>query len=81
MAPRICSVGLKKERITYDQFTIVQWVFVTPCRGESKMKEHMLDYLISLMDDAMDFSWGGRGGKSQSCSTSVQNGTRRNASL
>ena len=23
----------------------------------SKMREHMLDYLVSLMDDATDFSW------------------------
>ena len=24
----------------------------------SKMREHMLDYLVSLLDDAQDFSWG-----------------------
>ena len=24
----------------------------------SKMREHMLDYLVSLLDDVQDFSWG-----------------------
>ena len=53
--------GSKKERIQYDQLSIVQWVagFCRILREEtnSQTKEHMLDYLISLMEDANDFSW------------------------
>ena len=54
--------GSTKERVTYDQSTVVQWVS-SFCRNmqeekNSKMREHMLDYLVSLMDDATDFSWG-----------------------
>ena len=53
--------GLNKERITYDQLNVTQWVagFGRTIREESDadMQKHMLDYLISLMDDANDFSW------------------------
>ena len=53
--------GSSKERIQYDQLTTVQWV-AGYCRilreeRDQKIKDHMLDYLISLMDDAHDFSW------------------------
>ena len=53
--------GSNKERIQYDQLTTVQWV-AGYCRilreeRDQKIKDHMLDYLISLMDDAHDFSW------------------------
>ena len=53
--------GLKKERIQYDQLSVVQWVagFCRILREEQdlQVKEHMLDYLIALMEDANDFSW------------------------
>ena len=54
--------GSTKERVTYDQLTVTQWVCGF-CRtpGEENnetMRSCMLDYIISLMDDANDFSWG-----------------------
>ena len=53
--------GVNKERVTYDQLNVMQWVagFGRTMRDESDpvMKKHMLDYLISTMDDANDFSW------------------------
>ena len=54
--------GFKKERIQYDQLSVVQWVagFCQILREEQnpQVKEHMLDYLIALLEDANDFSWG-----------------------
>ena len=53
--------GLSKERVSYDQLNVTQWVagFGRTMRDESDpdLKQHMLDYLIALMDDANDFSW------------------------
>ena len=53
--------GLNKERTSYDQLSVTQWVagFGRTMRDEtnSELREHMLEYLISLMDDANDFSW------------------------
>ena len=53
--------GTNKERVTYDQLTMGQWVagFCRTMRDESdkNCKEAMLNYLISLLDDANDFSW------------------------
>ena len=53
--------GSNKERVTYDQLTMGQWVagFCRNMRDESdkNCKEAMLNYLISLLDDANDFSW------------------------
>ena len=53
--------GLSKERVTYDQLSVTQWVagFGRTMRDESdpEVRQHMLDYMISLMDDANDFSW------------------------
>ena len=53
--------GIQKERISYDQLTISQWMagFCRSMREEknSKMRDHMIDYLISLLDDSQDFSW------------------------
>ena len=53
--------GLNKERVTYDQLNVTQWLagFGQTMRDESDpiMKQHMLEYLITLMDDANDFSW------------------------
>ena len=52
--------GNNKERVTYDQLTMGQWVagFCRTMRDESdkNCKEAMLNYLISLLDDANDFS-------------------------
>ena len=53
--------GSNKERVTYDQLTMGQWVagFCRTMRDESdkNCKEAMLGYLIYLLDDANDFSW------------------------
>ena len=53
--------GLTKERITYDQLNMTQWVpgFGQTMRDESDpvLIKHMIEYLISIMDDANDFSW------------------------
>ena len=53
--------GLNKERVTYDQLNVTQWVagFGRNMRDESDpaLRKHMLEYLISIMDDANDFSW------------------------
>ena len=54
--------GSSKGRVMYDHWTVIQLVsgFCRTIREESneKMRSHMLDYIISLMDDANDFSWG-----------------------
>ena len=53
--------GLNKERVSYDQLSVTQWVadFGRTMREESdpETRQYMLDYMISLMDDANDFSW------------------------
>ena len=53
--------GLSKERVTYDQLSVTQWLagFGRTMRDESdpEIRKYMLDYMISLMDDANDFSW------------------------
>ena len=53
--------SLNKERVTYDQLNVTQWVagFGRTMRDESDpaLQKHMLEYLISIMDDANDFSW------------------------
>ena len=53
--------GNNKERVTYDQLTMGQWV-AGSCRtmideSDKNCKEAMLNYLISLLDDANDFLW------------------------
>ena len=53
--------GSSKERTSYDQLTMPQWMagFCRTMREETNqnLKDHMLNYLIDLMDDANDFSW------------------------
>ena len=53
--------GSNKERVSYDHLSILQWVagFCRIMREEknSDSKDFMLDYLVSLLDDAQDFSW------------------------
>ena len=53
--------GNSKERVTYDQLTMGQWMagFCRTVRIESdkNYKEAMLNYLISLLDYVNDFSW------------------------
>ena len=53
--------GQNKDRITYNQLSPVLWMagFCRSIREESdtKIREHMLDYVIDLLDDATDFSW------------------------
>ena len=53
--------GQNKDRVTYNQLSPIQWMagFCHTIREESDMaiKEHMLDYVIDLLDDATDFSW------------------------
>ena len=53
--------GSTKDRITYNQLNIAQWIsgFCRILRDENsqKIRDHMLDYLIVLLDDSNDFSW------------------------
>ena len=53
--------GPSKERVSYNNLTVLQWVagFCRTMREEKDLgvREHMLDYVISLLDDAQDFSW------------------------
>ena len=61
MAQEFVLSRFKKECIQYDQLSVVQWV-AGFCRilrevKDPQLKEHMLDYLIALMEDANDFSW------------------------
>ena len=53
--------GSTKDRITYNQLNITQWMsgFCRILRDENcqKIRDHMLDYLIALRDDSNDFSW------------------------
>ena len=53
--------GTNRERVTYDQLNVTQWVagFGRTIREESdpKLRAHMLEYMIALMDDANNFSW------------------------
>ena len=53
--------GTNKERISYDQLSPVQWMagFCRTMRDQPdvKIREHMLDYVIHLLEDAQDFSW------------------------
>ena len=46
--------GLSKERILYNQLSVIQWV-AGFCRIMTE--EVNSDYLVSLLDDAQDFSW------------------------
>ena len=51
----------EKERVQYDQLNVTQWIaaFCRIRKEETNLenKEHMLDYLIQLLEDANDFSW------------------------
>ena len=53
--------GQNKDRVTYNQLSPIQWMagFCRTIREESDMavREHMLDYVNNLLDDANDFSW------------------------
>ena len=53
--------GSTKDRITYNQLNITQWMsgFCRILKDENcqKIRDHMLDYLIALLDDSNDFSW------------------------
>ena len=53
--------GSTKDRVTYNQLNITQFMagFCRIMREESCQitRDHMLDYLISLLDDSNDFSW------------------------
>ena len=53
--------GQNKDRVTYNQLSPIQWIagFCRTIREESDIavREHMLDFVIDLLDDATDFSW------------------------
>ena len=53
--------GSNKERVTYDQLTMGQWMagFCRAMREETDKNSQnlMLDYLIALLDDSNNFSW------------------------
>ena len=60
--PQECVLaGTTKDRVTYNQLNITQFMagFYWIMREESCqiMKDHMLDYLISLLNDSNDFLW------------------------
>ena len=52
---------LKKESLNYNQLSVTQWVagfgHIMGEEQNSEIKDSMLDYLISLFDDANEFSW------------------------
>ena len=53
--------GNTKDRVTYNQLNITQWMagFYRTLRDENchTTKDHMLEYLIALLDDSNDFLW------------------------
>ena len=53
--------GNSKERISYDQLSVTQWVAgfgrIMKEEKNSEINDSMLDYLVALFDDANDFSW------------------------
>ena len=53
--------GLTKEHVLYDQLSVTEWVasLGRTMRDESDLenRQHMPDYLISLMGDANDIFW------------------------
>ena len=53
--------GSTKDRITYNQLNITQWMsgFCSILSNENcqKIRNHMFDYLIALLDDSNDLSW------------------------
>ena len=53
--------GNSKERVTYDQLSVIQWVtgFCRTMKEEhdTNTKDCMMDYMIALLEDAQDFSW------------------------
>ena len=53
--------GNSKERISYDQLSVTQWVAgfgrIMKEEKNSEIKDSMLDYLIALFDNANDFLW------------------------
>ena len=59
--PEYVLAGENKDRVMYNQLTPLQWMtgFCRSMKEESnvQIKEHMLDYVINLLEDANDFSW------------------------
>ena len=53
--------GSQKERVSFDQLSIIQWVTGfcrIMCDEQNRdIQNSMLDYLIALFDDPTDFSW------------------------
>ena len=53
--------GHNQDRVTYNQLSPVHWIagFCRTMQEKSDItiREHMLDYVIDLLDDATDFSW------------------------
>ena len=53
--------GNTKERISYNQLNVLQWMagFCRTMKEENdiEIRNHMLEYVIALLDDAQDFSW------------------------
>ena len=53
--------GSHKERVSYDQLSIIQWMTgfcrIMHDKQDKTIQNSMLDYLIALFDDANDFSW------------------------
>ena len=49
--------GSKKERVQYDSLNVTGFCRIMKEETNVENKEHMLDYLIQLLEDANDFSW------------------------
>ena len=57
----LAFVGTMKKRPTYDQLTTCQWMLgylrIRQEETDVKIREHMIEYLTELMQDACDYSW------------------------
>ena len=61
MAPQVDSRGVTRQRVSYDQLSLTQFVqgFTRNILDEPDRdcRDHMLRYLSDLMEDATAFSW------------------------
>ena len=57
----LAFVGTMRKRPTYDQLTTCQWILgylrIRQEETDSNIREHMIEYLTELMQDACDYSW------------------------
>ena len=57
----LAFVGTMRKRPTYDQLMTCQWILgylrIRQEEKDSSIREHMIEYLTELMQDACDYSW------------------------